>query len=213
MPCTQIAARVGMKKHAVQQLVHRNGLSGKVKSTDPSGIRFDWATVQAYYDAGHSRKECLIKFGMSPTAWDTAQHGKLKVRPKIPLEDFFSVYKVRAGSALRAQLVRIGWLSGRCSECGAAEWRNKPLVIQVHHIDGDRANNKLENLSELCPNCHTQTPNFCNKNKPGIRGTPTEELIRAMHAEGASDLVIASRVGCTPQTVASITRNWRRRYA
>jgi len=38
-----------------------------------------------------------------------------------------------------------------CSVCGAS---NKKL--QVHHIDGDRTNNDLENLTPLCRDCHTE---------------------------------------------------------
>lgn len=30
----------------------------------------------------------------------------------------------------------------------------------MNHIDGDSDNNKVSNLRLLCPNCHTQTPNF-----------------------------------------------------
>jgi predicted RNA-binding Zn-ribbon protein involved in translation (DUF1610 family) len=35
----------------------------------------------------------------------------------------------------------------------------------VHHVDGNRNNNDLSNLQLLCPNCHSQTDNFCSKNR------------------------------------------------
>lgn len=51
-----------------------------------------------------------------------------------------------------------------CSECGQqSTWNNKPLVLQLDHIDGDSDNNSLSNLRLLCPNCHTQTENFGSK--------------------------------------------------
>jgi len=28
--------------------------------------RYDWAAIQAYYDAGHSLRECEIAFGFCP---------------------------------------------------------------------------------------------------------------------------------------------------
>lgn len=37
-----------------------------------------------------------------------------------------------------------------CEECG----NDIQCVLQVHHKDGNRKNNKLENLSLLCANCH-----------------------------------------------------------
>lgn len=38
-----------------------------------------------------------------------------------------------------------------CKKCGNADER----VLEVHHIDKDRKNSKLENLVWLCGNCHT----------------------------------------------------------
>ncbi len=38
-----------------------------------------------------------------------------------------------------------------CAKCGYNEY---PEILEVHHIDENRENNKLENLIVLCPNCH-----------------------------------------------------------
>ncbi len=37
-----------------------------------------------------------------------------------------------------------------CAHCGFGV----PAVLEVAHIDGDRANNAVGNLVILCPNCH-----------------------------------------------------------
>ncbi|WP_442911560.1 HNH endonuclease [Lachnospira sp.] len=47
--------------------------------------------------------------------------------------------------------------------CGISEWLGNPITIQLHHINGDREDNRLENLIMLCPNCHSQTHNFCKR--------------------------------------------------
>jgi hypothetical protein len=39
--------------------------------------------------------------------------------------------------------------SNRCCVCQLS-------LIVIHHIDGDPANNDMDNLAPLCPNCHTQ---------------------------------------------------------
>lgn len=53
----------------------------------------------------------------------------------------------------------------KCSECGISEWNNKPILLECDHIDGNHSNNKPSNLRLICPNCHSQTPTYKNKNK------------------------------------------------
>lgn len=55
----------------------------------------------------------------------------------------------------------------KCEECGLTEWNNKKISLELHHIDGDRTNNIIENLQLLCPNCHSQTKNFRSKKLNG----------------------------------------------
>ena len=45
----------------------------------------------------------------------------------------------------------------KCSSCGITKHNNKPITLQVDHVDGDRTNNEFDNLRFLCPNCHSQT--------------------------------------------------------
>lgn len=57
-------------------------------------------------------------------------------------------------------------LRGRkCENCGLTEWQGEPINLEIHHIDGDRSNNELDNLLLLCPNCHSYTSTFCGKTK------------------------------------------------
>lgn len=52
----------------------------------------------------------------------------------------------------------------KCSICELVNWLDKPLSLQLDHIDGNHYNNKYENLRLLCPNCHSQTETFCGRN-------------------------------------------------
>ena len=56
----------------------------------------------------------------------------------------------------------------KCEICGISEWQNSEIKLQVHHVDGNRTNNNLCNLQLLCPNCHSQTDNFCSKNRAKV---------------------------------------------
>jgi 5-methylcytosine-specific restriction endonuclease McrA len=53
----------------------------------------------------------------------------------------------------------------KCTGCGISDWRGLPLSLTLEHIDGNGLNSKEENLTLLCPNCHSQTPTFAGRNK------------------------------------------------
>lgn len=41
----------------------------------------------------------------------------------------------------------------KCKNCGYSKYKS---VLQVHHIDKNNTNNKIENLEILCPTCHNE---------------------------------------------------------
>lgn len=53
----------------------------------------------------------------------------------------------------------------KCSICGISEWNDKPITLELDHIDGNSMNNVEENLRCICPNCHSQSDNYKAKNK------------------------------------------------
>ena len=53
----------------------------------------------------------------------------------------------------------------KCAVCGIADYNNKPIVLELEHKDGNSDNNTRSNLECLCPNCHSQTHTYKNRNK------------------------------------------------
>ena len=49
----------------------------------------------------------------------------------------------------------------KCEKCGISQWQNESITLEVHHIDENHNNNDINNLQLLCPNCHSQTKNYC----------------------------------------------------
>jgi hypothetical protein len=55
----------------------------------------------------------------------------------------------------------------KCSKCGWNEINETTgnVPLEVEHIDGNSSNNKDENLTLLCPNCHSLTSTYKALNK------------------------------------------------
>ena len=66
---------------------------------------------------------------------------------------------------------------GKCLYCGHYQWLNKPLKLELHHIDGNNTNQNVNNLEMLCPNCHSLTETFRGANKNSNIGLITDEQL------------------------------------
>ncbi len=66
--------------------------------------------------------------------------------------------------------VRNYLLSKNNYSCSKCKWNTPHPIsqippLEVNHIDGDASNSVESNLELLCPNCHSLTINFKNRNK------------------------------------------------
>jgi Zn finger protein HypA/HybF involved in hydrogenase expression len=82
-----------------------------------------------------------------------------------PLSDFLVAGTYRGRHNLKLRLIKEGIKENRCERCGVMEWRGEPLIMSLHHVNGDRLDNRLENLEFLCPNCHSQTDTFAGRKR------------------------------------------------
>jgi 5-methylcytosine-specific restriction endonuclease McrA len=129
-------------------------------------FKYDWANIQAYYDEGHSFRECKARFGFSNRSWHKARlRGDLtSIRPASkPLGTLLTEGKHR--SSIKRRLLKEGILKNECCRCGITTWREKRLSIQIDHINGINNDYRLENLRMLCPNCHSLTDTHGGKNR------------------------------------------------
>ena len=128
--------------------------------------RYDWAEVQRFYDEGHSITECQRRFGFTrKTFMDAVRRGAASSRPQAaPIGTYLIEGKRQHRGTLKRRLLGEGLKLPHCETCGISEWRGQPLSLELHHINGDGRDNRLENLQLLCPNCHSQTENFGVRN-------------------------------------------------
>lgn len=81
----------------------------------------------------------------------------------INIDDTFKIgCKVKSEKLKRALVLLRGH---KCEECKNESWLNQPILLENHHIDGNPLNNSQDNLKLLCPNCHSFTDNFRNKQR------------------------------------------------
>lgn len=98
----------------------------------------------------------------SGKAWSKGLH--TPQRSGRTLEQLLQENTDCGSNGLKHRLLRAKLLKRRCAICGLKRWLDKPIVLELDHINGDRRDNRLENLRLLCPNCHSQTDTFRGRN-------------------------------------------------
>ena len=105
----------------------------------------------------------LEKMGIE-YAGNQSGKGQPKRKPKMTLEDYLENSEDIQTNKVRKKILEEGLKPHRCECCGLEEWMGKPIPLELHHKDGDRHHNELENYELLCPNCHAFTDSYRGKN-------------------------------------------------
>ena len=75
-------------------------------------------------------------------------------------ESFFQSHK------LKKRLFAVKIKPMHCEECGWNKTsKDGRLPLELHHVNGDSRDNRIENLISLCPNCHSLQPTHRGRNK------------------------------------------------
>lgn len=162
LPRATIARHLRVSKATVSYHARRLG----APIDDRCRRRYDWQAIQRHYDLGYSVRECARAFGFATSSWeDAVKRGDVVARPRgRPTEAMFAANTHRNRADLKRRLIRDGFKTGCCEICGIDNWLDRPLTMTLHHVNGDRLDNRIENLQLLCANCHSQTPTFGGRN-------------------------------------------------
>lgn len=109
------------------------------------------------------------KYAVKYNCFITNQSGKGTTKPsstKIPLEDILNgKHPQYQSNKLRIRLLEEKYFQYKCYSCNLSEWLNKLIPLELEHIDGNSSNHMLNNLTLLCPNCHSFTDTYRGRNK------------------------------------------------
>lgn len=84
---------------------------------------------------------------------------------KYSLDEVFIQNSPVSQKVLRGYIERHNILEYKCQVCGCdGHWQGGRIALEIHHINGDNKDNRIENLQYLCPNCHALTDNYRGKN-------------------------------------------------
>lgn len=91
-------------------------------------------------------------------------------------------------SKLKLRLLKEGLKEYKCEMCGNTEWQGQPIPLELHHINGDHSDLRIENLQILCPNCHAFTDNYRGKVLSAQKKTSDVDSPKV--GEGATEPVV-----------------------
>lgn len=91
---------------------------------------------------------------------------KTGANEKYQLEEVFCKNSPVTQKVLRGYVERHNILEYKCVNCGCdGNWQGGKISLEIDHKNGDNADNTIENLRYLCPNCHALTDTYRGKNK------------------------------------------------
>lgn len=67
-------------------------------------------------------------------------------------------------SSLKKRLIREGLFEEICYNCKLTEWCGSKIPLELEHKNGINNDNRIDNLTLLCPNCHALTSTYRGKN-------------------------------------------------
>lgn len=159
LKCVDTMNRTKYKREDVQKAVD--------ESISYSGVT-EKLFLKSRYRGNQSHIKKVIEFyGIDTSHFLGQGHNKNKVfGPKRPIDDYLDIdtYYINSHS-LKKRLIQEKYFEEKCNKCGITHWFGEKVPLELHHINCNNKDNRLENLDILCPNCHAYEHRKINKLK------------------------------------------------
>jgi 5-methylcytosine-specific restriction endonuclease McrA len=129
------------------------------------------STVADLLDAGLNMNEIAHRLGVARST--VGYHAEILRTQKQDAKDQVRHPPKRrqpvAAPGVKQRLFKAGIKTRRCESCGLTKWNGGVIPLALHHANGNRNDNRLENLQILCANCHGQTDTWAGRNNRRTR--------------------------------------------
>ena len=109
-------------------------------------------------------QEMIDKYDFDISHFNGQGHTKNIGKYRTPIEKYLNNEVKITSHKLRNRLINEGYFEEKCCCCGLTTWLGHPIPLELHHKDGNKNNNSLNNLELRCPNCHYFTDTYKTKN-------------------------------------------------
>ncbi len=153
-----------------------------------SRTRWNVSLLKKAVKSSYSIREVIKKLGLVPAGGNYVQINKtiteneidtshftgqgwrknrtFEYAPRVALESILNNKTSFQSFKLKRRLIADGIKKPECELCGWAECSpDGRIPVELDHINGDRNDNRLENLRILCPNCHSLQPTHRGMNQ------------------------------------------------
>lgn len=130
--------------------------------------------LESIVNSSFSYAECLRKMGLKPVGSNYKNLQKNITKFGLTThhmthqahnagKEFVAFENLKRTADIKRRLLH--QFGHQCQNCGLTNWLDKPIPLELEHIDGNNRNNDRSNLTLLCCNCHALTPTWRNRKR------------------------------------------------
>lgn len=124
--------------------------------------------------------------------------------------EIFTVGSGAGTTILKKLILRFNLIPHKC-KCGITDsWESSPISLQLEHKNGIHDDNRIDNLTFLCPNCHSQTSTYAGKSgRKGLHKKYSETFNNETFREDCKNLTakkVKEKYSITQSTLNTVCR-------